>query len=143
LTVRPFGVLATAVLLGCAAGSDAAKPVRAPVAAVDRVWFWTGTATGTGTIASPAPERYTLELAPNGRLLVRADCNRGTGRYRIATGTIAFDPIAATRAACPPGALDARYLGDLQRATGFFVEGGHLVLELPDGGGAMRFAPSP
>jgi heat shock protein HslJ len=143
LTARSLVALAAAVLVGCAAGPDDGKPdrVRTPGAAVDRIWQWTGTATPAGTIESPAPERYTLELAPNGRLRVRADCNRGTGSYRIGAGTINFDPIATTRMACPPGSLDARFLGDLQRATGFFVEGGHLHLELPADAGTMRFAP--
>ena len=143
MTARSLVALAAAVLVGCAAGPDDGKPVRvrAPGAVIDRIWQWTGTATPAETIDSPAPERYTLELAPNGRLLVRADCNRGTGSYRIGAGTIKFDPIATTRMACPPGSLDARYLGDLQRATGFFVERGDLHLELPADAGTMRFAP--
>ena len=93
------------------------------------------------TVESPAPDRYTLELAPNGRLLVRADCNRGTGAYRIGAGTLEIGPITTTRMACPPGSLDARYLGDLQRAAAHFVEGGELFIELPVDSGAMRFAP--
>lgn len=140
---RILGSLAAALLVGCAAGARDGEPprVRAPGAAIDRVWQWTGTATPAETIDSPAPERYTLELAPNGRLLVRADCNRGTGSFRIGAGTIALGPIATTRMACPPGSLDARYLADLQRAARFFVAGGVLHLELPADAGTMRFAP--
>lgn len=143
MTDRSLVALAAAVLLGCAAGSHDGKPprVRAPAAAIDRVWQWTGTVTPTQMIESPAPERYTLELAPNGRLMVRADCNRGTGNYRIGEGTIALGPIATTRMACPPASLDAPYLEDLQRAAAFFVEDGRLHLELPADAGTMRFAP--
>jgi heat shock protein HslJ len=135
--------LGAALLLGCAAGLETGKPARgrAPGAATDRIWQWAGTATPTESLESPAPERYTLELAANGRLLVQADCNRGTGSFRIGEGTIAFGPIATTRMACPPGSLDARYLADLQRAAAFFVQDGSLHLVLPEDAGTMRFAP--
>lgn len=138
-----FAVFVAMTLAGCAAGpgDNAPARVRSPEAITGKAWQWAGTVTPTGTIDPPAPERYTLELAPNGRLLVRADCNRGTGRYRIGAGTIALGPIATTRMACPPGSLDATYLADLQRATAFFVERGHLHLALPAESGTMRFAP--
>lgn len=138
-----FAVTLGALLAGCGAGPshDAPARVRAPEAVTGKVWQWERTVTPVETVESPAPDRYTLELARTGRLLVRADCNRGTGAYRIGAGTIAIGPIATTRMACPPGSLDARYLDDLQRAAGFFVEGGNLVIELPVDSGAMRFAP--
>jgi heat shock protein HslJ len=136
-------VLLAVALAGCAIppGDGKRVPVRAPSAATGQVWHWTGTVAPAETVESPAPEHYTLELAPNGRLLVRADCNRGTGSFRIGAGTIALGPIATTRIACPPGSLDARYLADLQRAAAFFVAGGVLHLVLPEDAGTMRFAP--
>ena len=138
-----LAVLLAAAVAGCAAGpGDGERArVRAPDAVTSTVWQWTGTVTPAGTVDSPAPDRYSLELAPNGRLLVRADCNRGTGSYRIGEGTIALGPIATTRMTCPPGALDARYLADLQRAATFFVESGRLHLALPADAGTMQFAP--
>jgi heat shock protein HslJ len=127
-------------LAGCAVDPGGGAPrVRRPDAATSRVWEWERTVAPSATLESPAPQRYTLELSPNGRLLVRADCNRGTGPYRIGEGTIALGPIATTRMACPPGSLDGPYLRDLQRASGFLVEGEHLFLELPEGSGTMRF----
>jgi len=137
-----------ALILGLALVSCGTTPersslerVRAPDAVTSKLWQWERTVTPVETIESPAPDRYTLELASNGRLLVRADCNRGTGSYRIAEGTLSLGPIAATRMACPPGSLDARFLRDLQRATSFFVEGGNLYLELPVDSGTLRFRP--
>ena len=136
-------VILGALLAGCGAGLGEDAPVRnrAPEAVTGKVWQWERTVTPVETVESPAPDRYTLELAPNGRLLVRADCNRGTGTYRIGAGTIAIGPIATTRMACPPGSLDASYLRDLQRAAAFFVESGNLFIELPVDSGTMRFAP--
>jgi heat shock protein HslJ len=138
-----LAVILGALIAGCGAGPGDGSSVRdrAPEAVTGTVWQWERTITPVETVASPAPDRYTLELAPNGRLMVRADCNRGTGTYRIGAGTIAFGPIATTRMACPPGSLDARYLRDLQRAATFFVEGGSLFIELPMDSGTLRFAP--
>lgn len=138
-----LAVILGALVAGCGAapGNGALSRDRAPGAVTGKIWQWERTVTPVETVESPAPDRYTLELAPNGRLLVRADCNRGTGSYRIGTGTIALGPIATTRMACPPGSLDARYLGDLQRATAFFVERGNLFIELPVDSGTLHFAP--
>ena len=138
-----LAVILGALLAGCGAGPGDGAPARdrAPDAVTGKVWQWERTVTPVETVESPAPDRYTLELAPNGRLLVRADCNRGTGTYRIGAGTIAIGPIATTRMACPPGSLDASYLRDLQRAAAFFVESGNLFIELPVDSGTMRFAP--
>jgi len=136
-------VIFGALLAGCGAGpgDNASVRIRAPEAVAGKVWQWERTVTPVETVESPAPDRYTLELAPNGRLLVHADCNRGTGAYRIGAGTIAIGPIATTRMACPPGSLDARYLRDLQRAAAFFVEEENLFIELSVDSGTMRFAP--
>jgi heat shock protein HslJ len=138
-----LAVILGALIAGCGAGPGDGAPARnrAPEAVNGTVWQWERTVTPVETVESPAPDRYTLELAPNGRLMVRADCNRGTGTYRIGAGTIAFGPIATTRMACLPGSLDARYLRDLQRAATFFVEGGSLFIELPVDSGTLRFAP--
>jgi heat shock protein HslJ len=133
-------------LVSCATDpeNDGARPrVRTPDAVTTRIWQWERTVTPVETIESPAPDRYTLELAQNGRLLVRADCNRGTGSYQIAEGKLAFAPIATTRMACPPGSLDARFLRDLQRASGFFVEEGRLFIELPADSGTLQFRREP
>jgi heat shock protein HslJ len=133
-------------LVSCAThpdGDRAPSRVRTPDAVTARIWQWERTVTPVETIESPAPDRYTLELAQNGRLLVRADCNRGTGSYQIAAGKLSFAPIATTRMACPPGSLDARFLRDLQRASGFFVQDGRLFIELPADSGTLQFRREP
>jgi heat shock protein HslJ len=144
LSTRPALLLALC-LAGCAAGLGDGMPLRTrtPDAVTSKVWRWEGTITPTETLESPAPDRYTLELASNGRLLVRADCNRGMGSYQIAEGMLALAPIATTRMACPPGSLDARYLRDLQRASAFFVEDGRLSIELPADAGTLHFRREP
>jgi heat shock protein HslJ len=132
-------------LAACAAAPSGGEPARtgSPGAATGKLWQWERTVTPVETIGSTAPERYTLELGADGRAAIRADCNRGSGSYRIGEGTIAFGPIATTRMACAPGSLDARYLRDLQLATSFFVERGKLFVELPYDSGTLHFRRAP
>jgi heat shock protein HslJ len=98
-------------------------------------WHWQGPAGGP-----PAPrDLYTLEFAADGRALVRADCNRGSGRYTVeANGRLSLTPIATTKMGCPAGSLDTAYLRALALVEGYRIEGEGLSLALR-GGGAMRF----
>jgi heat shock protein HslJ len=51
------------------------------------------------TIADPS--RYTVQFLPAGRLLVRLDCNPGSGGYTAAAGVLTLTPLAVTTAICP------------------------------------------
>jgi heat shock protein HslJ len=51
------------------------------------------------TIADPW--RYTVQFLPAGRLLVRLDCNPGSGGYTAAAGVLTLTPLAVTTAICP------------------------------------------
>jgi heat shock protein HslJ len=144
LDVRALALPALAALAvaGCGAAPTTESPPmreRNPNAIMGAQWRWERMVTPVEELVVPDPSQYTIELAPNGRVLVRADCNRGTGTYQIAEGKLSFGPIATTRMACPPGSLDARYFRDLQRASSFFVEDGKLYLELPVDSGTLRF----
>jgi heat shock protein HslJ len=134
--------VALVALAGCGAVPQSADGARlhTPDAVIGPVWHWEVTVTPVEQVGVASADRYTLELQPGGVALVRADCNRGRGRYEIGPGRVKVGPIATTRMACSPGSLDSRYLQDLQRATTFFVEGGRLFLELPVDSGTMRFA---
>ncbi len=89
------------------AAGPAEMPVAAPVApsasqpvtptvtqpvhtAVDRAmvigatWQWVGfTDPVNGTQEIATPERYTLQLLPSGTARIKADCNRGAGKYTV------------------------------------------------------------
>lgn len=51
------------------------------------------------------PSRYTVEFTSNGRVVVRADCNRGTGAYTLRGHTITLTPVAVTRRCARRGRL--------------------------------------
>jgi len=104
------------------------------------VWLWQGTQRGTDVkIVPDAPERYTLEFQPGGRISVRADCNRGSGSYQLNGRSLSFGPLALTRAMCAPGSRDVEFLRGLAAVSGHVNNGGELVLTFADNAGSMRF----
>jgi heat shock protein HslJ len=94
-----------------------------------------------GTQVQPRdPSRYTIQLASDGRIAVRADCNRGTGTYVLSGRSLAISSLGMTKALCPSGSLDRRFLTDLLAASTFAVRSGTLLLDLGDGAATMRFS---
>lgn len=131
-------------LVTACASKPGPLPARSkdPTMITGTTWQWEETQTPVEKITSPAPDRYTLLLLPDGRANSRFDCNRGGGSYRIVEpGRISFGTMATTMMACPPGSLDRRFAKDLGQAGSYFVEGGKLYLELPADNGTMRFRP--
>ena len=93
-------------------------------------------------IAADAPERYTLEFLADGRVQLRADCNRGSAGYTLgADRTLSLTPAATTKAGCPPGSKDAEFLRELAEVASYMQSNGDLVLLLKTESGSMRFSP--
>jgi heat shock protein HslJ len=108
----------------------------------DTVWSWKETVTSDGKRIIPAsPARYTLLFQPGGMVDVQADCNRGSGAYVLNGGSLSFGPIALTRAACPPGSLDAEFMKGLGLVSGQLFRGYDLVLTLSDSGSMVFSSP--
>jgi heat shock protein HslJ len=141
------GMLVTSALLACS-GAPASRNTLPPVTPImipppmpaadastlsGPVWQWQPQHAGA------APERYTLQFVDDGRVLVRADCNRGSGRYTAdPSGTLTLGPIALTKMGCPAGSLDSVFVRDLAEVVGYRVEGDTLRLAMR-GGGIMSF----
>jgi heat shock protein HslJ len=107
---------------------------------VDVVWEWVSATTPAEEVKVDHPDRYTLRLGSDGRVALKADCNRGSGGYAISGDrALTVKPIALTRAMCPPGSLSNRFAKDVGRATSYFVRDGDLYLELPVDSGTLRF----
>lgn len=84
------------------------------------------------------PARYTMAFDAADEVALRLDCNRGRGRSAVTStgprdGRIAFGPIAATRAMCPPGSLDTRLGQALTGTLTYTLEGDALTLNAPGG----------
>lgn len=133
------------IAVGCATAGQTGSAARSkdPESVLSKTWQWEATVTPVEKITVSTPERYTITLMPDGKVQARLDCNRGGGSYEIAAGRLSFGPLLSTRMACPADSLDGPFMRDLQRVVLFFVQGGHLYLDLPYDSGTMRFRPAP
>jgi heat shock protein HslJ len=101
---------------------------------VGPAWQWQRTLMPDGrSIVTTTPERYTLTFEGGGRVLLRADCNRGSGTYEINGNAMKMGPAALTRMGCPPGSQGSDFALLLSRVASFAVVDGELVLKLADG----------
>jgi para-nitrobenzyl esterase len=111
-----------------------------PSDVVGVTWEWVSLSTPVEQVKVDAPERYTIRFGRDGRVAVRADCNRGSSGYSVsADRRIALGSIVLTRMMCPPGSQDARFVNEFGRATSYFLKDGDLFLELPVDSGTLRF----
>lgn len=108
------------------------------------VWRLVEIRSSDGTTHRPREDaRYTLSLQADGSMTLRADCNRGSGRWDSeGPWQIRFDAIATTRALCPPGSISERYLAELPRVRSYVLERGHLFLATRDDGAIIEFEPA-
>lgn len=67
---------------------------------------------GPSTVVT-SPERYTLEFLDEGRVAVRADCNRCSGSFTLSGETLSIGTLACTRAFCGSESLDTEFLRGL------------------------------
>ena len=132
-------------VVSCAAGAPNGQDSRStdPQMILGQTWQWESTITPVEEVNVPDPERYTILLTADGVLQALFDCNTGMGDYEASEGKLSFGPLTSTRMACPPDTLDGPLMRDLQRVSSFFVEDGHLYLELPMDSGTMKFRPAP
>lgn len=106
-------------------------------------WQWQRAKLAEGReIVASEPDRYTLRFEGGGRVLMRADCNRGSGAYEVNGAAMKLAPVALTRMACPPGSQDAEFVQALSRVTSYAINDKELVLTL-SGGGTMVFRAVP
>lgn len=114
-----------------------------PKVVLNKTWQWESTTTPVQKIEVPEPGRYTILLGNDGNAQVRLDCNKGGGSYEISEGKISLGPLMSTRMACPEDSMDGPFMRDLRQVVSFFVDKGHLFLELPYDSGTMEFRPAP
>jgi len=129
-------------------GADATPAARPVEASADASLAGTSwqlvkiTSMDDTTYAPSDPLRYTLEFGTDGSVRLRTDCNSGTGSWSSeSAGQLRFGIIAATRAQCPPGSLDDRYLGQFQWVRSYVMEDGRLFLATMADGSIIEFEP--
>lgn len=122
---------------------SAALPVPAlpgrNAASTEGQWRWEGLISPQGNIDIDEPERYTFELQSGGKVLVRADCNRGQGQQKSDGRALSIKMTSMGKASCAPGSLAHRFVSLLESAATERVRGDNLFIDLSREGGTMRF----
>ncbi|MDQ8023461.1 MAG: hypothetical protein REI94_16605 [Moraxellaceae bacterium] len=147
LTTR-LGLLSAVGLLSACA-SNPIDPDAPGIIATDTVWYWLGSATLANSVTIADPSLYSLELKGSRVLmrteaLIRADCNRGTAKSDTShEGRIWIEKIALSRAACPPGSQNGRYIEDLELLAQAEVRGPVMRAEQTQIGNVSYFSRDP
>ena len=115
--------------------------IEEPPALTDYAWQWLSLTTPSETTTVGNPSLYTLQFLADGTAVIKIDCNNANGRYTTDKNAININLGATTLVACPGDSLDALYFSTLTGVTTYSFEGDDLYLELPAGGGKMKFAP--
>ena len=104
------------------------------------VWEWREFMGMDDSLLAPDdPAKYTLEFLEDGKLAVRADCNRATGTYTGDGASLELNAGAMTRAMCPPDSLSDRFVRDLGDVRSHVFRDGNLYLALMADAGIMEF----
>jgi heat shock protein HslJ len=82
---------------------------------------------GAAPVSVLVPDNFTAQFG-DGRVEVRADCNRCGGGYSATESTLSVGLMACTLAACPNAPLDTQFAGALQAAQTYTVTGSKLVV---------------
>jgi heat shock protein HslJ/membrane-bound inhibitor of C-type lysozyme len=94
------------------------------------------------TLTPDDKTKYTIAFRADGRVSVRIDCNRGSGKWKSAgPNQLELGPIALTRAMCPPGPIQDRIGRDFGYVRSYTIKDGHLFLSLMADGGIYEFEP--
>lgn len=105
---------------------------------VGPVWRWVRLG-GADRVEVPNPGKYTLELRPDGRYAIRADCNTGSGSYTLKGDRLELGPGPMTQAACGADSLSDRFVRFLSKVASHRRDGDRLTLRFAGGAGEMEF----
>jgi heat shock protein HslJ len=89
--------------------------------------------TGQAPVHVASPDRFTALFGQDGRVSLRADCNRCSGGYKAKGAGLIVGPMACTRAYCQSAPLDTQYAGLVSQATKWSSAQGGLELSCDSG----------
>ncbi|MEM6528971.1 MAG: META domain-containing protein, partial [Chloroflexota bacterium] len=109
---------------------------------VGTTWQWVAyLSMDDSTITPENPAMYLLTLNEDGTLNVTADCNMGSGGYKLEGSSMFIEVLSLSRALCPPESLSEDYLSLLGDVVSYVIEDGDLYLALMMDAGIMQFTP--
>lgn len=81
----------------------------------------------------PDASRYTIRFASDGTMRVRADCNRGSGRFAVDGERLSLSAIATTKKGCGADSMDRQFLRALAEVVSYRLVDRRLLLTLGSG----------
>lgn len=139
-----FAVFLLAATLSAACSDSVAAPTSTTQAATqsvtDGVWRLQSFQRADSTVVPvPDPDRFTVEVSADGRLAVRADCNRCSASYTTqSSGTLRVNAVmACTKAFCSTAPFDTQFAFALSDAT--LVRATDTALEFVSAAGVLKF----
>lgn len=129
--------LGAGLLAGVAAQPEADAPLLDTVWQLEQIQYMNDTET-----APNDPARYTVRFGSDGSLQVRADCNRGVGRYELDGVALTLAPLALTRALCPPDSIDSEFVRELSNVVSFVLNPDGLYLATAIDVSILHFTPA-
>jgi len=140
----PNIVLLSAWLAACS-GSPPKAPGRAPSdgGLAGTTWRLVEFRGGDESRLTPDDRnKYRIAFQPDGSVLLRIDCNRGRGTWKVSGPQLELGPLALTRMACPPGSLHDQIVGQWANIRSYVIKDHHLFLALMADGGIYEFEPA-
>jgi heat shock protein HslJ len=113
---RTAGLLVTAAALAGCAADGVTDRLEGPA------WRLRSIQRPDGTVVGLPSAVYTAEFGADGRLGVRADCNRCGGGYTAADGRLQVSVLACTRVFCPTAPLDTEFAATLEAGRSYAVD---------------------
>jgi heat shock protein HslJ len=121
-----------------------ATPAAGAQIAVIR-WELRQIATGNRVFTPDDSAHYWIQLLPDGKVLLQADCNQGSGTYTIDGSSLTFGELVTTDVACGEESISDRFVSSLGYTVSFQVTGDgsdQLVLQMMADGGTLTFRPA-
>lgn len=142
--------LLTALLIASNLASACSRAITAPSTVADTpagsnalttntMWTLRSIArAGSPEVTIADPGIFTLTFGDDGKIAVRADCNRASASYTVSGQALSVGLMAVTRAYCASAPLDDQYLSLLGGES--TVTTGATSVELSSPRGTLRFA---
>lgn len=103
-------------------------------------WEWIAGGLTSKPEAVAIPARYTIEFQVEHRVVVRADCNRGIGPWRMDGGKVSIGPLSMSKRICGADSRGPEFQAALEATSRWYLRDDALFLELPNDRGMLRFA---
>lgn len=137
-----LGLLVATGLSACTASTTAPSSAATASAGSSTATALTGTVwqlqsfrrSDATSVEVQDPAKFTVQFTPDGKMSIRADCNRCSGSYSLTGTAFTANPaVACTRAACSSAPFDQDYVNALVDTTVARLNGATLECVSPRG----------